>query len=61
MPVKSFRGLMADSTIDTISLHTNKGLIGYKIIKFQVMPKDPTVDNMEAVVKFTKYHKPKQV
>ena len=54
MPVKSFRGLMADSTIDTISLHTNKGLIGYKIIKFQVMPKDPTVDNMEAVVKIYK-------
>ena len=35
--IKSFRGLMANDTIDTISLHTNDGSIGYKIVKFEIM------------------------
>jgi hypothetical protein len=39
MPIKTFRGLMADDTQDTIVLHTNDGSIGYRIVKFQVMPK----------------------
>ena len=37
--IKTFRGLMADDTQDTIVLHTNDGSTGYRIVKFQVMPK----------------------
>ena len=37
MPIKTFRGKMANDTMDTISLHTNNGAIGYRIKKFQVM------------------------
>jgi len=38
MAIKSFRGLMKNDTIDTISLHTNDGSIGYRIVKFEIMP-----------------------
>jgi hypothetical protein len=41
MPVKSFRGLMTDGAIDTISLHTNDGSIGYRIVKFEIMTAEP--------------------
>ena len=37
MPIKSFRGKMSNNTIETISLHTNDGSIGYRIVKFQLM------------------------
>jgi len=37
--IKTFRGLMADDTQDTIVLHTNDGSTGYRVVKFQVMPK----------------------
>jgi hypothetical protein len=40
MPIKSFRGLIADNGIDTISLHTNTGSTGYRIVKFQVFPRE---------------------
>jgi len=40
MPIKTFRGLMADGAIDTITLHTNDGSIGYRIVKFEVMTGD---------------------
>ena len=33
----SFRGLLADEQQDTITLQTNNGLTGYKIVKFQVI------------------------
>ena len=36
--IKSFRGLLADGGMDTINISTNKGLIGYKIKKFELMP-----------------------
>ena len=42
MPIKSFRGLLADGEQETISLHTNRGLIGYRIVKFEVMSNLPT-------------------
>lgn len=38
MPIKSFRGLIADGAQDTITLHTNTGSTGYRIVKFEVMP-----------------------
>jgi hypothetical protein len=41
MPIKSFRGLIADDEEQKITLHTNKGLIGYRIVKFQLFPYAP--------------------
>ena len=40
MPIKSFRGKIASGNVDTISLHTNDGTIGYRIKKVQLMPAD---------------------
>ena len=37
--IKSFRGLMDDGTQNTIRLSSNNGLIGYKIVNFQIIPK----------------------
>jgi hypothetical protein len=54
MPIKTFRGLMADLTTDTIVLHTNDGSTGYKIKKFQIISKTPGADTVEAVVKIYK-------
>ena len=50
MPIKSFRARGADNTIDTISLHTNNGAMGYRIKKFEIMPIDADED-VESVVK----------
>ena len=49
--IKSFRGKLADGSIETISLHTNTGSTGYKITKFQLMPEDPVDITSTAVVK----------
>jgi len=38
MPIKSFRGLLAQDAIDTVTLHSNTGSIGYRIVKFKLMP-----------------------
>ena len=38
MPIKTFRGFLADDTVDTIVLHTRDGSQGYRIVKFQLMP-----------------------
>jgi len=49
--IKTFRGLIADGGQDTINLHTNDGKTGYRIVKFQLMPPDPTDENIENVTK----------
>jgi len=57
MPIKSFRGLIADGGIDTISLHTNNGSTGYRIVKFQLMghnPGDNSLGSYEHVVQIFK-------
>ena len=54
MPIKTFRGLIAHQAIDTISLHTNDGSIGYRILKFQVIPQAPTSATSEGVVQIFK-------
>ena len=54
MPIKSFRGKLADNDIERVFLHTNTGSTGYRIKKFQVMPGNPTADNMEATIKIYK-------
>ena len=50
MPIKSFRGKLADDGIDTIVLHTNDGSIGYRIVKFEVMANDFTKDSNAVVL-----------
>ena len=39
MTTISFRGKIANDGQDTIVLHTNTGSTGYRIVKFQIMPK----------------------
>jgi hypothetical protein len=38
--IVSFRGQIADQAIDTIVLHTTDGSTGYRIVKFELMPKE---------------------
>ena len=51
MPIKTFRGLIADDTQDTIVLHTNNGSTGYRIVKLELISPAPGVSNGECVVK----------
>mgnify|MGYP003151637449 CR=1 FL=1 len=55
MPIKTFRGLIADGGQDKIVLHTNNGSVGYKIKKFQIFPKTPghTTSSESTVQLFT--------
>jgi len=50
MPIKSFRGKLNDGAIETISLHTNNGSIGYRITKFQLIAADPSSVTHESIV-----------
>jgi len=43
--IVSFRGLLADGGQESIPLQTIRGLIGYKIVKFDIMPE--SVDNAQ--------------
>ena len=52
--IKTFRGLLADDTQDTIVLHTNDGSTGYKIVKFELFPAKPGAASQESVVKIYK-------
>jgi hypothetical protein len=55
MPIKTFRGQLADGTQDKINLRTNKGKMGYRIVKFQCIPGAPGQGtDVEAVVKVYK-------
>ena len=54
MPVKSFRGLIKDNSIEQIALHTNDGSVGYKITKFQIIPNAPGSTSGEHTVKIFK-------
>ena len=54
MPIKSFRGLIADEAIDTITLHTNDGSIGYRIVKFEVISQSPVDITAESVLQIYK-------
>ena len=46
----SFRGLMADGAQERISLETIKGLKGYQITKFEIMPEKPGSTDFEHTV-----------
>ena len=50
MVVKTFRGLLADGGQDQIRLQTNKGKVGYKIVKFEIIATSANVD-IEGTVK----------
>jgi len=52
--IKTYRGQLANRTQDTIVLHTNDGSTGYKIVKFQVIPKDPGDASLDLIVKIWK-------
>ena len=54
MVVKTFRGLLADGGQDQLRLGTNKGKVGYRIVKFEVMDKAPGTADAELVVKIYK-------
>jgi len=54
MPVKSFRGKIANGVIDTIVLHTNTGSTGYRITKFQIITPNPGTQDFESIVKIYK-------
>jgi hypothetical protein len=43
MPIKSFRGKLADGAVETIPLHTNNGSTGYRIVKFEIVTDAPSV------------------
>jgi hypothetical protein len=53
MAIKSFRGMMATDTIDTISLHTNTGSTGYRIKKLQTIQEDPGTQTEHVVKIYT--------
>jgi len=54
MVVKTFRGLLADGAEDRIRLHTIKGKVGYRIVKFQIIGNTPGTAEVEAIVKIWK-------
>ena len=55
MPIKSFRGLMKAGTVDTITLHTNDGSTGYRIVKFEMFTIKPGIgSNAEHIIKIYK-------
>ena len=55
MPIKTFRGLIASGSQDTVVLHTNDGAIGYRIVKFEMFTNTPGIgNNAEHVIKIYK-------
>ena len=58
MPIKTFRGLIADGVQETIPLHTNNGAIGYEIVKFELFPYQPGQGSNETESIFKIYSVP---
>jgi hypothetical protein len=54
MPIKTFRGLIADGEQDTIVLHTSDGATGYRIVKFEIFPNLPGTQDIESTVQIWK-------
>jgi hypothetical protein len=52
--IKSYRGQLADGGQDHIRLKTNRGDIGYRIVKFQLFPSAPGVTAQESIMKVLK-------
>jgi len=47
--IKTFKGRIGHDAQITIRLSTNNGMIGYKILKFQIMALSPGADSVEHV------------
>ena len=53
MTIKSFRGKLADGAMQEINIRTNNGKIGYRIVKFQILPSNLNSSG-EAAIKIFK-------
>jgi len=51
--IKTFRGSLLNNIEDTIVLHTNTGELGYRIVKFELMPGVVTSDII-SIIKINK-------
>ena len=49
--MKSFRGLLADGEQRRISLQTNNGLKGYRIVKLDIITENPGTTAYEHIIK----------
>ena len=54
MPIKSFRGILADDGVDRIYLTGGDSDKGYRITKFQIIPNVPGNTGVEAIIKVYK-------
>ena len=52
--IKTFRGILADGGQEQIRLSTMKGKVGYKIVKFQALNKNPAAASAEIVAQIWK-------
>lgn len=52
--IKTFRGQIASSGIDIVTLHTNTGSTGYKMLSLQCLTDNPTAYDIEGVFKIYK-------
>lgn len=52
--IKTFRGIMEETTQQRIRLSTKKGKIGYRIVKFQIMSNNPVTTSGEHIMKIYK-------
>jgi len=52
--ILSYKGLLADLGQDTILLTTKKGEVGYRIVKFEILPHDYGSSNGEHLVQIWK-------
>mgnify|MGYP005819158309 FL=1 len=50
MPIKTYRGLLADGGQDTIRLSTGQGKVGYRIRKLELFPHLPGTESVESTV-----------
>jgi len=50
MPIKTYRGLLADGGQDTIRLSTGQGKVGYRIRKLELFPQLPGTESVESTV-----------
>ena len=54
MPIKTFRGLLADGDQEKIRLTHRDGKTGYRIVKFQIFPNQAGLTDYESLVQIFK-------
>jgi len=52
--IKSFRGQIVDGGQQRITLHTNDGKVGYRIVKFDIFPSRPGAADVESTIQIFK-------